>query len=32
MNMTKYNSTNKIKLVLFYYDQPVTIELEKINN
>lgn len=31
-SMTKYNSTNKIKLVLFYYDQPVTIELEKINN
>lgn len=31
-SMTKYNSTNKIKLVLFYYDEPVTIELEKINN
>lgn len=31
-SMTKYNSTDKIKLVLFYYDQPVTIELEKINN
>lgn len=28
-SMTKYNSTNKIKVVLFLYEKPVTIELEK---
>lgn len=28
--MTKYNATNKIKVVLYYYGEPVTIELEKI--
>lgn len=27
--MTKYDSTNKIKAVLYYYGEPVTIELEK---
>ncbi len=30
-SMTKYNCSNRIKLVLFYYDNPVTLELEKIN-
>lgn len=29
-NMTKYNATDKIKVVLYYYDEPVIIELEKI--
>ena len=29
--MTKYNATDKIKAVLFYYEDIVTIELEKIN-
>ncbi len=28
--MTKYNATNKIKVVLYYYGKPVTIQLEKI--
>ncbi len=28
--ITKYNATNKIKLVLYYYGKPVTIQLEKI--
>lgn len=28
--MTKYESTNKIKVILYYYGNPVTIELEKI--
>ncbi len=28
-SMNKYNSTDKIKVVLFYYGEPVTIELEK---
>ena len=28
--MTKYDSTDKIKAVLYYYGEPVTIELEKI--
>ena len=27
--MTKYDSTDKIKVVLYYYGEPVTIELEK---
>lgn len=29
-SMTKYNATNKIKAVLYYYGEPITIELEKI--
>ncbi len=29
-NMTKYNATDKIKVVLYYYDEPVIIELEKV--
>ena len=29
-NMTKYNATDKIKVVLYYYGEPVTIELERI--
>ena len=28
--MTKYDSTDKIKAVLYYYGEPVTIELEKV--
>ena len=28
-DMTKYDSTDKIKVVLYYYGEPVTIELEK---
>ena len=28
-SMTKYNATDKIKVVLYYYGEPVTIELEK---
>lgn len=31
-NMVKNNSTQNIKVVLYYYGQPVTIELEKIDN
>ncbi len=30
--MTKYNATNKIKVVLYYYGEPVTIELQKTNS
>lgn len=30
-DMTKYNATNKIEIVLYYYGKPVIIELEKIN-
>lgn len=30
--MTKYESTDKIKVVLYYYGNPVNIELEKIYN
>ncbi len=29
-SMTKYDSTDKIKVVLYYYGTPVTIELEKV--
>ena len=29
-NMTKYNATDKINVILYYYGEPVTIELEKI--
>lgn len=29
--MTKYNATDKIKVILYYYEDIVTIELEKIN-
>lgn len=29
-DMTKYDCTDKIKVVLYYYGEPVTIELEKI--
>lgn len=29
-SMTKYNATNKIKATLYYYGEPITIELEKI--
>ncbi len=29
-NMTKYNTTDKIKVMLYYYGKPVTIELKKI--
>ena len=29
-SMTKYDSTDKIKAVLYYYGEPVTIELEKV--
>ena len=29
-SMTKYDATDKIKVILFYYGTPVTIELEKI--
>ena len=29
-SMTKYDSTDRIKVVLYYYNNPVTIELEKI--
>ena len=28
--MTKYDATDKIKVVLYYYGEPVTIELEKV--
>lgn len=28
--MTKYDSTDKIKVVLYYYGKPITIELEKV--
>lgn len=30
-SMTKYNATNRIKVILYYYGEPVTIELEKVN-
>ena len=30
-SMTKYNATDKVKAVLYYYNIPVTIELEKIS-
>lgn len=29
-SMTKYDSTDRIKVVLYYYNNPVTIELEKV--
>lgn len=29
-SMTKYDTTDKIKAVLYYYGKPVTIELEKV--
>lgn len=29
-NMTKYDATDKIRVVLYYYDEPVIIELEKV--
>ena len=29
-SMTKYDTTDKIKAVLYYYGEPVTIELEKV--
>lgn len=29
-DMTKYNATNTIKVVLYYYGEPVTVELERI--
>lgn len=31
-SMTKYDATDKIKVVLYYYGNPVNIELEKIHN
>lgn len=31
-SMTKYDETQKIKVILYYYGEPVTIELEKINS
>lgn len=29
--MTKYDASNRVKVVLYYYGEPVTIELEKVN-
>ena len=28
--MTKYDSTDNIRVVLYYYGEPITIELEKV--
>ena len=30
--MTKYDATNKVKVILYYYGEPITLVLERINS